>query len=46
MMRILFCEAAEVLFYRAQDIPERTIKAGYKFKFETAEKALKNLLPK
>ncbi|TSA29342.1 MAG: DUF1731 domain-containing protein [Ignavibacteriales bacterium] len=45
-MRILFCEAAEVLLNGAQVIPERTIKAGYKFKFETAEETLQNLLHK
>lgn len=46
IIKILFGEAADVLLNGAQVIPERTIKAGYKFKFETAEEALKNLLSK
>ncbi len=46
IIKILFGEAADVLLNGAQVIPERTIKAGYKFKFETAEEALKNLLHK
>jgi len=46
IIKILFGEAAEVLLNGAQVIPEKTIRAGYKFKFETAEDALKNLLHK
>ncbi len=46
IIKIVFGEAAEVLLTGAQVIPEKTIKAGYKFKFETAEEALKNLLHK
>ena len=42
----LFGEAAEVLLNGAQVIPEKTINAGYKFRFNTAEEALKNLLHK
>jgi len=44
IIKILFGEAAEVLLNGAHVFPERTIQAGYKFKFETAEEALKNLL--
>ncbi|MCX6175303.1 MAG: DUF1731 domain-containing protein [Ignavibacteriales bacterium] len=43
-MKILFGEATDVLLNGAQVIPERTIKAGYKFKFETAEEVLTDLL--
>ena len=46
IIKILFGEAAEVLLNGAQVIPEKTIRTGYKFKFETAEEALKNLLHK
>ncbi len=44
IIKILFGEAADVLLNGAQVIPEKTIKAGYNFRFETAEEALKNLL--
>ncbi len=44
IIKILFGEAADVLLNGAQVIPEKTIRAGYKFRFETAEEALKNLL--
>jgi uncharacterized protein (TIGR01777 family) len=44
IIKILFGEAAEVLLNGANVIPEKTIKAGYNFRFETAEEALKNLL--
>lgn len=46
LIKILFGEAAEVLLNGAQVIPKKTIRAGYKFRFETAEEALKNLLHK
>ena len=46
IIKILFGEAAEVLLNGAQVIPEKTIKAGYNFRFETAEEALKNLVKK
>jgi len=46
IIKILFGEAADVLLNGAQIIPERTIKAGYKFKFESAEESLRNLLHK
>lgn len=46
IIKILFGEAADVLLNGAQVIPEKTINMGYKFKFETAEEALKNLLYK
>ncbi|NJD23035.1 MAG: TIGR01777 family protein [Melioribacter sp.] len=45
-IKILFGEAADVLLNGAQVIPDRTIKAGYKFKFESAEESLRNLLHK
>ncbi len=44
VLKIFFGESAEVLLGGAQVIPEKTIKAGYSFRFETAEEALKNLL--
>ncbi|MFA5806003.1 MAG: TIGR01777 family oxidoreductase [Melioribacteraceae bacterium] len=44
ILKIIFGEAAEILLSGAQVIPEKTIKAGYNFRFETAEEALKNLL--
>jgi len=46
VIKVLFGEAAEVLLNGAQVIPKKIIEAGYKFKFETAEEALKNLLHK
>ena len=46
IIKIIFGEAADVLLNGAQVIPEKTIKAGYNFRFETAEEALKNLLHK
>ena len=44
IIKIFFGEAADVLLNGVQVIPEKTIKAGYNFRFETAEEALKNLL--
>jgi uncharacterized protein (TIGR01777 family) len=44
IIKILFGEAADVLLSGAKVIPQRTIEYGYKFRFETAEEALKNLL--
>ena len=46
VIKVLFGEAAEVLLNGAQVIPEKTIKADYKFKFKTAEEALRDLLQK
>jgi uncharacterized protein (TIGR01777 family) len=46
IIKILFGKAAEVLLNGAQVIPERIINAGYNFRFETAEEALKSLLHK
>lgn len=44
ILKIIFGEAADVLLSGAKVIPQRTIEYGYKFRFETAEEALKNLL--
>jgi len=43
ILKIFFGEASEVILNGAQVIPGRTIDARYKFKFEKAENALKNL---
>ena len=44
VLKLIFGEAVAVLLQGAKVIPKRTIEYGYKFRFETAEEALKNLL--
>lgn len=44
VLKLIFGEAVAVLLQGAKVIPKRTIEYGYKFRFENAEQALKNLL--
>ncbi|MFC2139887.1 TIGR01777 family oxidoreductase, partial [Bacteroidota bacterium] len=43
-LKILFGEGADMLIKGTKVNPKRTIESGYKFKFDNAESALKNLL--
>ena len=43
-LKILFGEGAEFILNGSSVIPQKIVKSGYKFKFENAENALKDLL--
>lgn len=46
VLKLIFGEGGEVLLSGAKVIPKKAEELGYKFKFDTAEKALSNLLKK